>query len=99
MEIIMRMFEQRRRYSLSELPDLIVLIIAMATTAQAWFWNKQTIEFGSLIVSEIDKFGLFYWKALLCLFVLFCIGFLGLIWSYAAVHVHRDLHRRIFSNV
>lgn len=99
MNAMMRMFQQRRRYSLSELPDLSVLVIAMVATVQAWFWNKKTVEFGSLIISEMDKFGILYWKAFLCILVVFCIGFLGLIWSYVAVHVHRNLHRRIFPKV
>lgn len=41
MVTIMRMFERWRRYSLSELPDLIVFIIAMAATAQHGFGKNK----------------------------------------------------------
>lgn len=98
MSTVKAFFKNRRRYSLAEFPGWLVVIATMGSAALAWFWSKKTMEFGEIFITEFDRYGPFYWKALACFAALFCIGFLALIWASVATHLWKNLQERLFTN-
>jgi len=89
-------FKHRRRYALTELPSGVVLLMTMFTLGQTWFWGQTATELAKVVIAEYDRYGPFYWSAVVCFAALFCVAFLALIWSCISMHLHKDLMARLF---
>lgn len=74
----------------------MVLFGAMFASVQTWFWIKKTSEFGDIVVSEFDKYGPFYWNALVCFIALSFLGVLAIFWGCVAQHLLGKLRAHMF---
>lgn len=90
-------FKNRRRYTLAQLPGWLVLATTLCAFAQAWFWSKRTLELGAVFIADFDRYGPFYWQALVCFVGLVCLGFLALVWACIADHLRKNLQSRLFA--
>lgn len=76
-----------------------VLVATMFASAQTWFWTKKASEFGDIVIAEFDKYGPFYWNALVCFVILVCLGALAIIWLCIAQHLLEKLRTSMFPSM
>ncbi|TQJ94665.1 hypothetical protein [Achromobacter sp. SLBN-14] len=93
---MVKLADTAQPHSPTRVQGWLTLFAAMFASAQTWFWIKKTSEFGDIVVSEFDKYGPFYWNALVCFIALFFLGILATLWGCVAQHLLGKLRARMF---